>query len=130
MKDFIGRVKRFSKHLTDDIETLVKNHNTEKVHIQELLPLIIGHEETKISTQDLLGNVYNTYQLDLFPYYLHLETKGKDNTFILQMTLSSQDKEIFSFKSYDETTRSHKLIPVPQPLLESLKLHQEKKILH
>jgi hypothetical protein len=130
MTDLVERIRSFSKHLRDDIGTMLKEHQTEKIDFQEMTALVIGHEKTKHTSRNLLGTIYNTYQLNLFPYFIHLETKGRSDTFTLQLTLSTQEKELFSFKSYDEVNRNKKMVPVPEPLLEHLKQKQEAKILH
>ncbi|RIW38466.1 hypothetical protein D3H55_02715 [Bacillus salacetis] len=128
MSDFVESVKRFSKHLTSDIGTMIKDHQHKKIEFQDLVYLIMSHEKTRISSRLLLKNVYTTYVLHLFPYSLHLETKGDNHPIILQMKISSQEKKIFVWNSYNN--QKGKAISVPKPLAAELISLQQSENLH
>ncbi|WP_409253946.1 hypothetical protein V1502_08625 [Bacillus sp. SCS-153A] len=124
MNHFVDKIKDFSKNVTGDIGNIIRDYNVEKVDFEEILSLIIRHEKTMHSSQTLLGNKYNTYELHLFPYYLHLETKGKMNESILQLKIHSQEKELYSYRSYNDKPQKQKAIHVPEHLLLDLKRSQ------
>lgn len=130
MNDFVAKIKDFSKHVSEDIGTLMKDFNNEKVEFTDMVSLIISHEKTTHTSQTLLGNVYNTYQLQLYPYYLHLETKGKMNESILQLMLHSQERDLYCYRSYDAKSKNSKAVPAPEPLINLLKTNQHSNQLH
>ncbi|EDL65859.1 hypothetical protein [Bacillus sp. SG-1] len=130
MNDFVAKIKDFSKHVSEDIGTIMKDFNNEKVEFADMVSLIIRHEKTTHMSQTLLGSVYNTYQLHLFPYYLHLETKGKMNESILQLMLHSQERELYCYRSYEAKSQKPKIVPVPEPLINLLKTNQHSNKLH
>ncbi|MGM0844736.1 MAG: hypothetical protein ACQEUT_07135 [Bacillota bacterium] len=130
MNEFIEKIKTFSTHLTNDISAMIQEHTNEKIPFSEMAVLIIGHEKTKHTTQLLLQNSYHTYELNLFPYFLKLETKGEKNDFILQLTVSSQEKKIFSYNSYDGSTLNLNPISIPKSLLQELKSPSPSRKIH
>lgn len=129
MNEFIERIKVFSKHLTHDIEEMI-HPSSEKIPFTDMLALIKRHDKTKHTCQKLLENVFHTYELDLFPYFLQLETKGDRNEFILQLTISSQEKTIYSYRSYEESASRQKPVSIPSPLWEELKYPFTSEVVH
>ncbi|TYS17628.1 hypothetical protein FZC78_07135 [Rossellomorea vietnamensis] len=121
MNEFIERIKTFSKHLTHDFEEMIHDHSSEKIPFTNMPALIKRHDKTKHTSHKLLENVFHTYELDLFPYFLQLETKGDRDEFILQLTISSQEKTIYSYRSYEESAAKQKPVSIPAPLWEKLK---------
>jgi hypothetical protein len=125
MTEFVEKIRSLSKHVSSDISTMIKDHLHEKIEFHELVALIKGHEKTKYSRRQLLGNVYTIYTLNLFPFSLHLEMKGESNPFILQLTISSQEKQVFSYNSYEDKSKKSKMIPLPKPLFDTLAHHPQ-----
>ncbi|MGD6803701.1 hypothetical protein FZC79_00285 [Rossellomorea vietnamensis] len=130
MNEFIERIKTFSKHLTHDIEEMIHDHSSEKIPFTDMPAIIIEHPKTKHTCQKLLENVFHTYELNLFPYFLQLETKGERSEFILQLTISSQEKTIYSYRSYEESAARRKPVSIPAPLWEELKVPFTSGVVH
>ncbi|WP_113930115.1 hypothetical protein [Bacillus sp. P14.5] len=130
MNQFIERIKAFSKNLTYDIADAIHEHTSEKIPFSDISEAITSHEKTKHTMKKLLENVYHSYELDLSPYFIKLETKGEQNEFILQLTISSQEKMIYSFRSYDESPAYQEIISVPAPLWEKINDPLTQKNIH
>ncbi|MDQ0257532.1 hypothetical protein J2S74_004990 [Evansella vedderi] len=102
MGEFLDQLKNFSKHLGQGVSELFKRESKRPIRIRDLANLIITHQESRKQSKTLLGLEFNFYQLKMGPITLKLETKGKDDDYILEVTALENGEELFSYKAYEE----------------------------
>ncbi|MBU9719957.1 MULTISPECIES: hypothetical protein [Bacillaceae] len=102
MSEFLDKLGMFSKHLGEGVSKLFKHGEKRNIRIWELASFIFDHPDTRKTTQELLGLVFNEYRLTIGPISLKLETKGENDEHILELLAMEQGEELFSFKSYEE----------------------------
>jgi hypothetical protein len=120
MNEFVEKIKSYTKHLSDDLSSMVTEFTCEKIPLTQAMELIKNHPHCLHSSQTLLGSVYNTYGIMLSPFAIHMETKGKKDDFIIELSIFSDGKGIYTYKSYEDKPKKLKSISIPKPLLNEL----------
>ncbi|ADU30403.1 hypothetical protein [Evansella cellulosilytica] len=98
MSQFLDQLKHLGKSVSD----LFKKEEKRPIRMKELTNLIIANPESKKKTKTLLGLVFNFYVLKLGAITLKLETKGKNDDYILELTALDNGETLFSYKSYED----------------------------
>ncbi|WP_456271330.1 hypothetical protein [Bacillus sp. AK031] len=129
MNEFVEKIKSFSKNLSHDLSSMVNELNCEKIPLTQAIELIKSHPHCHHSSQTLLGSVFNTYRIVVSTFSIHLETKGAKDDFILELSIFSDGKVIYSYKSYEAKSKKLKTISIPKALLND-ELLQHNGLIH
>lgn len=101
MNNFMEQFKNFTKHLGEEVKEIFKHEPVEKISVQNLSSFIISHPNTRKIEQEMLHLTFNTYHLNINPYHLRLETKGKNNEQILEITIWTTEQTVLTFDGYE-----------------------------
>ena len=119
MSPLLEQMKAFTKHMTEEVTALF-THESKKIRVKELIPLITKHKYVTHSQRQLLGLTFNTYEIGFESILIKVVTKGKNDQQILEVTFRSQEHSVFSYKSYERTHSLKDDIQLPKTLLTHL----------
>lgn len=120
MAELLDQLKSFPKQLGKNVADLFKKDDTKPIKIRDLAYLISEHQESRKKTQELLGLVFNHYKLRTGPITFKVETKGKYDEHILEVSAINQGEELFSYKSYDNNLSLKDKQPLPETIYTHL----------
>lgn len=69
--------------------------------LEELAAFISSHPNTGYETKEFLGFHYSFHKLQIEDITFNLETKGPQGEYILDLTVSDQQKTLFEYHSFD-----------------------------
>ncbi|MDG5789597.1 hypothetical protein QA612_19235 [Evansella sp. AB-P1] len=92
----MGIIKQVKNIFNKDSE---KMH---KLHIRDLVMYITEYQQNKKKTKTLLGLTFNFYEINIGSITLELETKGRNDDYVLELLVLENEEEIFSYRSYEE----------------------------
>lgn len=102
MAELLDQLKSYSKQLGKTMTDFFKKDEGHPIKVRDLAYLISEHQESRKKTKELLGLVFNFYKLNMGPITFKLETKGKYDEYILDLSVRNHGEEIFSYKAYDD----------------------------
>lgn len=123
MNHLLEQIKSFTKHLRAGKVDLFKNQPTKNIKVSELISLITAHKNGKHTQQELLGLVFNHYQLDMDSLLFKLETKGHHNEQILELVVRSNGHTLFAYKRYNEDHSLEDDVIIPESVYNTLTVH-------
>ncbi|WP_100404658.1 hypothetical protein [Bacillus solitudinis] len=119
MNPLLNQLKSIINHVSKDVADLF-TLNSKNIHLKELVPLITNHKSTIKTERELLALTFNTYEINFESLTLILETKGKQNQQILEVSIRTKEQIVFSYKSYEGIHLLAQDIPLPKNLLQYL----------
>ncbi|NHM32053.1 hypothetical protein [Neobacillus terrae] len=110
-----NKVKHKTKTALNKVKSSIKEKlfniaDIQSTTVQELADFIQHHPETKVTKKEMLGNTYSFYNLETQGNKYYLETNTSK---ILQLDVSSQDKNMVSYRSYRDSYQMHTPIRIP-----------------
>ncbi|WP_096438332.1 hypothetical protein [Alteribacter populi] len=114
MSPLIDRLNDVSKHIGEGVTNLFKRGEKRNIRIRDLASSILTHQETTKKSRAMLGLVFNEYRLSIGPVAFKLETKGKNDEHILELSAMEQGVKLFTYKSFDEKHSEKDKHPLPE----------------
>ncbi|GGB58091.1 hypothetical protein [Fictibacillus barbaricus] len=103
--------KQIPKGMKGVVEKL-KTHPS--LSVSDLASIIMFHPDTEIKREEWLGLTFHFYKLRIGRFSFSLETKGKDNNYILMCQVFDEVGIVSEYISYNEEMSLHDRIKVPK----------------
>lgn len=119
MKEWVRPViewaQTIGKQIPNGMKGVVEKLKTHpSISVSDLASIIMFHPDTEIKREEWLGLTFHFYKLRFGKFTFSLETKGKDNNYILMCQVSDEEGIVSEYTSYDEEMSLHNRIKVPK----------------
>jgi len=111
-------LEQTSNAVRDKIEFVLQKPS---LSIEELATFIKTHPNANIETKNYLGITYSFYNLHIEDLTFHLETKGENSDYILQLLIQDQKQPIFDYFSYKQKGSTQKHVKLSNAVNEVVK---------
>ena len=131
MNNFMEQFKNFTKHVSEEVKEIFKHESVEAISLNNFSSFVITHPNSRKIEQEMLDLTFNTYHLTINPYHVRLETKGKRNEQVLELTIWTTESTIITFDGYEhEGPVGEEIIHIPKSVYDALMKSQSDQLLH
>jgi hypothetical protein len=114
-KTILEWVQTTGKQIPNGIKGMVDKLKTKpSLSVSDLASVIMYHPDTEIKKNEWLGLTFHFYRLQIGKFTFCLETKGKENNYILMCQVFDEDGIVSEYTSYDEDMSLHDRMKVPR----------------
>ena len=102
------------KQIPNNIKEMIdKIKNQSTLSVRDLATIIRFHPDTEMKRNEWLGLTFHFYRLQLDNVTFCLETKGKDNHYILMCQVFDENGIVSEYTSYNNEMSVHDRMKVP-----------------
>ncbi|MCM3731227.1 hypothetical protein M3196_06080 [Fictibacillus nanhaiensis] len=114
IKKVIDWVQTKGKQIPNSIMEMMGKLNTKStISVSNLASIIIYHPNTEIRKDNWLGLTFHVYKLKIGNLTFYLETKGKNNDYILMCQVFDENGLFSEYKSYEKVISINDQIKIP-----------------